>query len=439
MQYIADLHIHSRFSRGTSKSLSLALLATWAKIKGVSILGTGDFTHPGWMNELKGGLEPAEPGLYKMTDSVNSTRFLLTSEISLVYSQKEKSTNVPQGLQGGAIKKDAHKVHILVMAPTFQEADKIINQLSWVGNLKSDGRPILGLEAEEFVKMVFEASPYAMVVPAHIWTPWFSLFGSRSGYDSIVECFGPQTEHIFALETGLSSDPAMNWMVPQLDKYTLISNSDAHSCQKIAREANIFEGTELSYKNLRDAIKAGGKASGNSKLQMKSTIEFFPEEGKYHYDGHREHNIRFSPEESALHNNICPVCGKPLTIGVLNRVEQLASGQKLGRKPEGALPFVSLVPLSQIIAQALSLESDTGKAVEQEYQKIISIFKTELDVLLNVGYEDMSHAGINPKVIEGILKVRQQRLYIDPGYDGEYGHVKIWEDEEKAPLQNILF
>ena len=306
MKFAADFHIHSRYSRATSPSINLPNLDSWAKIKGIKVLGTGDFTHPGWFDEIKKELEPAESGLFKLKKQDSKTRFILTSEISCIYSQ------------GGRVR----KIHIIVFAPSFKAVEKINLKLGEIGNLKSDGRPILGLNAKELVKIVLEADENCMVVPAHAWTPWFSVFGSKSGFDSLEECFGEYTKYIYAIETGLSSDPAMNWRLSQLDKITLISNSDSHSLAKIGREANVFD-TELDY----DAITEIIKNHDNKKFLY--TIEFFPEEGKYHYDGHRDCNLSLKPEQSKKYNNICPRCGKPLVIGVLNRVEELAD------RPEG--------------------------------------------------------------------------------------------------------
>ena len=416
MRFIADFHIHSKYSRATSKNMDLESLDKWAKIKGIKVLGTGDFTHPEWLKNLKEKLEPAESGLYKLKRAGDDeTRFILTSEISCIYSKNNR----------------VRKIHIIVLSPSFEICEKINTQLGWIGNLKSDGRPILGLDAKELAKIVLNASQDCFIVPAHLWTPWFSLFGSRSGFDSIEECFEDYTKYIFAGETGLSSDPEMNWRISNLDKITLISNSDAHSPQKIGREANVFD-TELSYSSIIEAIKS---KDGQKFLY---TIEFFPQEGKYHYDGHRACDISLSPQESKKYNNICPNCGKPLTLGVLNRVEELADRPE-GVKPEGAIPFKSLIPLEEIIANALGQGTGTKK-VDNEYQNLIKEFGKEFEILLSIGEEDLKRATL-AEIAEGIIRVRQGKVDLDPGYDGVFGKIKIFSKEEQKKLlkQNTLF
>ena len=346
MRFIADFHIHSKYSRATSKNMDLEALDKWAKIKGIKVLATGDFTHPEWLKNLKEKLEPAEPGLFKLKKDDKGTRFMLTAEISCIYSKNNR----------------VRKIHIIIFSPTFEAVEKINVHLGWIGNLKSDGRPILGLDAKELAKIVLESCPDCLIVPAHIWTPWFSLFGSRSGFDSIKECFEEYSKYIYAGETGLSSDPAMNWRISGLDKIALISNSDAHSPQKIGREANVFD-TELSYQGIVEAIKK----QDSSKFLF--TIEFFPQEGKYHFDGHRNCNISLSPKESKKYNNVCPSCGKPLTLGVLNRVEELADRPE-GVRPEARVPFKSLIPLEEIVAEALGFGVGTKKVLA-EYDNLL--------------------------------------------------------------------
>jgi uncharacterized protein (TIGR00375 family) len=328
MKFVADFHIHSRFARATSKDMTLENLDVWAAKKGITVLGTGDFTHPVWMKELKEFLEPAEQGLLKRKGSSLATRFILTAEISCIYSK------------GGKVR----KVHLLLTVPSFEAAERINAQLGWRGNLKSDGRPIIGIDVKEVAKIAFDADASSLVIPAHAWTPWFSVFGSKSGFDSLQECFDELTPNIFAVETGLSSDPAMNWRVSSLDSVALLSNSDCHSLDKLGREGNVFN-TEVSYGAIAEAIRAKDPA------RFLQTIEFFPEEGKYHIDGHRLCKVHFSPKESKEHNNICPVCGRLLTIGVLNRVEELADRPE-GTVPAGAIPFTSLIPLREIIGDA---------------------------------------------------------------------------------------
>ena len=306
MKYIGDFHIHSHYSRATSKDMNIEELDRWARIKGIDVLGTGDFTHPAWLRELQEKLEPAEEGLYKLkipnpkhqiSNKSQATRFILTVEVSSIYSQ------------GGKVR----RIHNIIFAPSFEAVAKLNRKLGEVGNLRADGRPILGLPAKELLKMALDASEDCLLVPAHIWTPWFSVFGSKSGFNSIEECFEEMSEHIYAIETGLSSDPAMNWRISALDDITLISNSDCHSARRIGREANIFEGDELNYKNIINAIKySRRKDVGRLTSHMKfvSTVEFFPQEGKYHYDGHRDCKISMSPLESQKVNKICPGCGK---------------------------------------------------------------------------------------------------------------------------------
>ncbi len=415
MKFIADFHIHSKYSRATSKDMDLESLDKWAKIKGIKVLGTGDFTHPEWFKNIKEKLIPAEPGLFKIKNGDDSTRFILTSEISCIYSKNNK----------------VRKIHIIIFAPSFEAVDKINAHLGWIGNLKSDGRPILGLDAKELAKIVLGVSSDCLIVPAHAWTPWFSIFGSKSGFDSVQECFEEYSKYIYAIETGLSSDPPMNWRLSALDKITLISNSDAHSPQKIGREANVFD-TELNYGAIIGAIKA------KDPLKFLYTIEFFPEEGKYHYDGHRNCNISLSPQESKKYNNVCPTCGKSLTIGVLNRVESLAD-RKEGFGPAGAIPFKSLVPLSEIIAESLGI-TVVSKQVDVEYKNLIKNLGSEFNILLEASRQDLERATL-PEIAEGITRVREGHVVIEPGYDGVFGKVSIFsKGEQKNTIkQKTLF
>ncbi len=415
MKFIADFHLHSKYSRATSQQMDLENLDKWAKIKGIQVLGTGDFTHPEWFKSLKEKLEPAEAGLFKLRDSSSETRFILTAEISCIYSKKNQ----------------VRKIHIIVFAPSFDAVEKINAQLSWVGNLKSDGRPILGLDAKELTKIVLDASPDCLVVPAHVWTPWFALFGSKSGFDSIEECFEEYSKYIYALETGLSSNPAMNWRLSALDKITLISNSDSHSPSHIGREANVFD-TEINYLAIIEAIKS------KNPQKFLYTIEFFPEEGKYHYDGHRLCGISLSPQESKKSGNICSVCGKPLTIGVLNRVEKLADRPN-GFQPENAVPFKSLVPLEEIVADALGVLPG-AKKVEEEYKNLIEKFRNEFNILIDVSRGELEKATL-PEIAEGIIRIRDGRVDIEPGYDGIYGKIRIFShgEEKTVSPQKTLF
>jgi len=414
MKFIADFHIHSKYSRATSKDMDLESLDKWAKLKGIKVLGTGDFTHPEWFKNLKEKLEPAESGLFKIKDQDDAIRFVLTSEISCIYSKNNR----------------VRKIHIIIFSPSFKVCEEINAQLGWIGNLKSDGRPILGLDAKELAKIVLKASQDCLVVPAHIWTPWFSLLGSKSGFDSIEECFEEYSKHIYAVETGLSSDPLMNWRLSALDNVALISNSDCHSPHKIGREANVFD-TELSYPGIVEAIKS--KDPG----KFLYTIEFFPEEGKYHYDGHRVCDVRTSPMESKKYNNICPVCGKPLTIGVLNRVEELAD--RLENSKSGTVPFKSLIPLEEIIADALG-QGPATKRVEEQYHNLIKELGNEFNILLDASYQNLESATL-PEIAQGIIRVREGKVSLEPGYDGVFGKIKVFsEGEQKSPIkQKPLF
>jgi uncharacterized protein (TIGR00375 family) len=412
MKFIADFHIHSKYSRAVSPLMNLTNLDSWAQIKGITVMGTGDFTHPKWLEEIKKELRPAEPGLFRLRDVDSQTRFILTSEISCIYSK------------GGKVR----KIHIIVFASSIKAVEKINEKLKKIGNLHSDGRPILGLDAKELTKIVLETDENCLVVPAHAWTPWFSVFGSKSGFDSLEECFEEYTKYIYAIETGLSSDPAMNCRLSQLDKVNLISNSDAHSLQKIGREANVFD-TELSYKGIADALKS----KDNKKFLY--TIEFFPEEGKYHYDGHRLCNISLKPQQSEKYNNICPKCKKPLVIGVLNRIGKIAD------RPEGfvlknAVPFKSLIPLNEIVAESIGTSTASKKAVEY-YNKLIKNLGNEFKILLESKQKEIAENSLS-EIAEGVIKMREGKVFIEPGYDGVYGKIKIFLGKEKSK-QTPLF
>ncbi len=408
MEFIADFHIHSKYSRATSRNMDVKNLSEWAKLKGITLMGTGDFTHHLWLEELKNNLEDCANGLYKY----NGINFILTAEVSSIYSKKGKT----------------YRIHNLIFAPSLQDVDKINDKLGRIGNLASDGRPILGLDAAELARIVFDINENCMVVPGHIWTPWFSLFGSMSGFDRIEDCFEEQTPKIFALETGLSSDPLMNWRISALDKFTLISNSDSHSPQKIGREANVFN-CELDYMTIREVLKT------KDKKRFLYTIEFFPEEGKYHYDGHRLCKIRWSPKETKEHNGRCTVCGKPVTIGVVNRVEKLADRPE-GFKPDNAIPFKNFIPLDEIIADAKGV----GKAsvgVERDYRNYLAKFGTEFEILMHAPKEDLLK-GLPAKVAEGVLRVREGKVNLKAGFDGEYGTISIFgEDEAKKNEEQL--
>lgn len=412
MLFIADLHIHSRYSRATSPDMSPEGLWRWAQLKGIQVIGTGDFTHPGWLSELKEKLEPQENGLLILKEEFKNISipepcraevyFMLTGEVSCIYSK------------GGRLR----KIHCVLLCPSFKEVMEINKRLSRIGSLSADGRPILGLDAKELLKMALDISHDILLVPAHAWTPHFSIFGAESGFDSIEECFEELSSNIYAIETGLSSDPPMNWRLSGLDRVTLISNSDAHSPSKIGREANIFE-TGVSYKEIIEAIK--------TKKGFKGTIEFFPEEGKYHYDGHRVCKVRLSPKETISHNYLCPVCGKRVTVGVMHRVEKLADRPE-GFRPEGAPSYFSIVPLPEVISEVLKVGVNS-KRVEEEYLRLLSKFGNEFRILMDLPLDELEKE--NPLLREAIERMRTGRVNIAPGYDGEYGKVRIFEEPER--------
>ena len=408
MHLVIDFHIHSKYSRATSKALDLRALDEAARIKGVDILGTGDFTHPLWFAELEKNLEEAEPGLYKVKKSKTNTRFILTCEISSIYSKGNK----------------VRKVHTLLFAPSLKVVSEINKKLNKVGNLKSDGRPILGLDVKELAKIVLDVSGDSLVVPAHAWTPWFSVFGSKSGFDSLEECFEELTPYIYAVETGLSSDPSMNWRISALDDITLISNSDCHSAGKILREANIMD-CKLDYYDIMEVIKT------KDKKRFLYTIEFFPEEGKYHYNGHRICKYCVNPNENKSEE--CPQCGRKLTVGVLSRVEDLAD-RPAGFRPKNAIDYKNVIPLSELIAEAVETGPLT-KTVQKEYNKLINAFDTEFNILLNIKKEDLWKVA-DPVTAEAIIRMREGRVKISPGYDGEYGSVRIFKKDEREKIQD---
>ena len=409
MRYIADLHIHSRYSRATSADMSPESIWRWAQLKGISVIATGDFTHPGWFKELHEKLEPAGTGLFTLKRAFSSGRipdscradvfFLLTAEVSCIYRKNGKT----------------RKIHSLLYVPDFATAARINTALSKIGNLAADGRPILGLDAKDLLEIVMAASPDALLVPAHAWTPHFSVFGAVSGFDSLQECFEEFTPHIFAIETGLSSDPSMNWRLSALDRITLISNSDAHSPSKIGREANILD-TEISFTGVSAAIK--------TRRGFLGTIEFFPEEGKYHYDGHRACGVSLSPEETLRHNYLCPVCGKKVTVGVMHRIENLADREN-GYRPAGLPDFYSLIPLPEIIGEALK-KGAASKAVTDAYFGLLEKLGNEFSMLMHTPLEDIERAS-SPLIKEAICRVRTGDVQIAPGFDGEYGKIRIFE------------
>jgi uncharacterized protein (TIGR00375 family) len=405
MRIVADFHIHSKYSRAVSRDMTLENIDIWAGKKGIQVMGTGDFTHPGWFDEIKTKLEPSESGLFKLKNSKFQTQFMLTCEIANIYSKNGKT----------------RRIHNIIFVPTIEAVEKINNKLSWIGNLKADGRPMLGLDSKKLLEIILEADPRCVLIPAHAWTPWFSIFGSMSGFDSIEECFDDMSSHIFSIETGLSSDPLMNWRLSALDKISLISNSDAHSLGKLGREANVFE-CQMSYGDIMSTIKS------KNPEKFLYTIEFFPEEGKYHFDGHRACNVSFSPKETKKNNGICPQCGRSLTVGVLNRVEEL-SDRPEGEKPTNAIPYKNLISLSEIIAGAKNVGTQT-KTVQVEYDKLIEKFGSELFVLLEAQIEEISEV-TDARIAEGVKRMRECRVKIEPGHDGEYGKISLFEEGEE--------
>ncbi len=417
MRFHADLHVHSRYSRATSPQADLEHLAYWARRKGIAVTGTGDFTHPAWRAELAEKLVPAEPGLFRLRDDLEAglaaelppacrgrARFLLSVEISTIYKKD------------GAVR----KIHHLIYVPDFETADRIAARLARIGNVAADGRPILGLDSRDLLEIVLESSADAYLAPAHVWTPWFAVLGSRSGFDSVADCYGDLADHVFAIETGLSSDPAMNRRVSALDRYRLLSSSDAHSPPKLGREATTFD-ADLDYFAIRRALKTGDGYAG--------TVEFFPEEGKYHLDGHRKCEVRLSPEETRAHDGRCPVCGQPVTVGVLNRVEALAdrAGADLAASPDdGAVS--SLVPLPELLSEIAGV-GPASRAVARRYGRLTGALGAELPILETIPLEDVARAD-SPLLAESIARLRAGRVIRDPGYDGEYGAIRMFERGE---------
>lgn len=402
MEFIADFHIHSKYSRATSKNMDVANISAWAKLKGITLMGTGDFTHHLWLEELKANITDLGNGLFRHQD----VYYILSAEISSIYSKKGRT----------------YRIHNVIISPSFKTTDKINQALSRQGNLASDGRPILGLDASELARIIFDIDENCMIIPGHVWTPWFGLFGSMSGFDRIEDCFEEQTDKIFALETGLSSDPAMNWRLSALDRFSLISNSDSHSPSRIGREANIFN-CELDYCTIREVLMK------KDRKRFLYTVEFFPQEGKYHFDGHRACGIRLSPAQTKDNKGRCPKCNRAVTVGVMNRVEQLAD-RPSGYVPEHAIPFKSLVPLEEIIAESKGV-SKTSLSVEREYRSCIARLGSEFNILTRAPKTELLRL-LPAKVAEGILRVREGKVDIQPGYDGEYGKVSIFSGKAKS-------
>ncbi len=396
--------------------MDVETLARWCGLKGISLVGTGDFTHPVWLRELRAKLRPNGRGLY----TNGAQHFLLSTEVSNIYPQAGR----------------LRKIHNIILAPSFETVDRLNAVLGRFGSLMADGRPTLSLPSHKLVEYVMEVSAECMVIPAHVWTPWFSLYGSNSGFDSLRECFGDQARHIHAVETGLSSDPPMNWRIAELDTVMLVSNSDAHSPAKLGREANVFD-CELDYGEILGILRRRDRA------KFLYTIEFFPEEGKYHFDGHRACNQRLSPGETRAARGRCPACGKPLTVGVMSRVEALAGREE--PPAAGRVPFRHLIPLEEIIAEAVGSQPGTA-GVREEYTTLVSALGGEFAVLLDVPLEEIARVA-RPRVVDGIRRVRDGHVQIRPGYDGVFGEIRIFgaeapearQEQQKLPVQGTLF
>jgi len=406
MRFIADFHIHSKYSRATSKAMEVETLAQWAKKKGIALLGTGDFTHPTYFAELRARLEPLGNGLLKLKKGDQEIRYILTTEVSNMYTQGGKG----------------RRIHTLIFAPSFEVVETIRSRLGNLGKLSSDGRPIFSFSAKELAKMILDISSDCLIIPAHVWTPWFSIFGANSGFDSIEECFEEMTPHIHAIETGLSSDPEMNWRLSSLDPLTLISNSDAHSPNRLGREANAFD-CERNYQEITEAIRK------KDQRKILFTIEFFPEEGKYHYDGHRQCGVVFAPSQTKASQYLCPHCHKKLTVGVMHRVDEL-SNRPDGFIPKNAIPSIHLIPLEEIIAEAMGFRMGT-KSVESEYERLVEKGGSEFHILLDATPDELK-TYVPERILEGILRMRQGKVSILPGHDGVYGKINLFPEEKKG-------
>ena len=431
---VADLHLHSKYSRAVSQEMVVSVMGEWARKKGIDLLGTGDITHPLWLRELRANLEEAGEGVFKEKGRSGGPLFVLAGEISSIYSQ------------GGKVR----RIHNLVVAPSFETVEKINLKLTQRGcNLLADGRPVVGLSSMELCELVWEVDERVLVVPCHVWTPWFSLYGSRSGFDSLGECFGEFADRIYGIETGLSSDPGMNWRIAELDKRSILSFSDAHSPAKLGREATVLVGEgEFGFSQLAAAVKQEGGG-----WRVGYTIEFYPEEGKYHYTGHRKCGVRQSPEETKKLGTSCPVCGKPLTLGVMHRVEELASRQVTVEKKKNKYgvvgyfnkddperpPYVMLVPLLEVLAEALG-STVNSQRVLGEYEQLTSELGGEFGVLLKAEVEEIRRLA-GERVAEAVRRVREGEIVVKPGYDGVFGEVSIWpkEEEEEEREQMSLF
>ncbi|MDH7606475.1 MAG: endonuclease Q family protein [Candidatus Bathyarchaeota archaeon] len=420
LRIIADLHIHGRYSRATSQNMHITEIARFARIKGLNLVGTGDFTQPKWLEELKETLvQDVDTGLYKVAEDADSpVHFMITTEVSTIFTFESK----------------IKKIHHIILTPNIETAVQINERLAKYGDLTADGRPTLDMSAPQLVEEVMEVSQENMVFPAHAWTPWFSIFGAFSGFDSVEDCYQDMTKHIHALETGLSSDPPMNWRLSRLDKFTLVSNSDSHSFWpwRMGREANVFELKRLSYWEVVNAIR------NKDVERFKFTVETDPAYGKYHWTGHRNCHVSLSPREALKLGNICPVCRRKLTKGVEQRVEELAD-RPAGFKPENAIGYVHLLPLSEIIATTLGVDSPSTQQVWNIYNQLIKKFGDEYTVLIDVPKEALTEI-VNERIAEAIIRVREDKIRVIPGYDGVYGRPIIFEEEastEKMPSEKV--
>lgn len=412
IRVIADLHIHSRYSRATSQQMSLKEIARYAKIKGLQLVGTGDFTHPQWLREIRETLTPeADTGLFTVTNQPElPVHFMLTTEVCTIFNFENQSK----------------KVHHVIFTPNIDTAVQINDAIGKYGNLTSDGRPILSMTAAALVEEVMQTSSENMIFPAHVWTPWFSLFGAFSGFNTVEDCYQDMTKHIYAMETGLSSDPPMNWRLSKLDKYTLVSNSDCHSFWpwRMGREANVFDLDPVSYQEVTGAIREKDSA------RFKFTIETDPAYGKYHWTGHRNCNVSLSPQEARKLNTICPVCGKKLTEGVEQRIEELADRPE-NYKPENVPGFMRLLPLSEIICAVLKVDSPATRAVWNVYNSLVEKFGDEYKVLIDASKEALSEV-VEQAVADAIIRVREGAITVEPGYDGVYGKL-VFSADAAAP------
>ncbi len=442
MQIIADLQLHSKYSRAVSPNMTLDEISRWSGVKGIQLVATGDWTHPLWLRSIKDKLEESEDGIYTLKEKPGETKFLLSTEVSSIYSQ------------GG----QTRRVHNLIFSPSIETCEKIIKKLTSQGcNLMADGRPIVGIPSVDLLKMVLEIDERVLFIPAHVWTPWFAVFGSKSGFDSLEECFGADAKYVYAIETGLSSDPVMNWQIKELESRSIVSFSDAHSGPKLGREATVFvsDGDDNNHRFNYDDIASAIKQTPGNRLKIGFTIEFFPEEGKYHWSGHRACGIRYNARQIKEKGSICPVCHRPLTVGVENRVldlsERLLEDKDLllvknevgltfvFDKDKKRRPFVSMIPLLEVL---LELNGNSQTKAQTEYQRLTDSFGTEFDILLRKDYPEIAKAG-GEKLRQAIEIIRDRKVFVDPGYDGVFGKVKIFKEEDekvkKEENQQSLF